>query len=144
MQKNVNEDIEALMKYRLGRSKEDIEAAKLLIKNNSLYGANNRVYYAVFHAILAVQSNDNINSKRHGQIIGEFNRNYIKTNIFPKDLGRQIDKIQSIRHSSDYDDFYIPDKQETKQNIKIAEEIVKVAEKYLTDEFNIKIEDDQR
>ena len=75
---------------------------------------------------------------------GQFNKNYIKNGLFSKDLGRKIDKIQSIRHSSDYDDFYIPDKQETKQNLKIAEEIVEAAEKYIKDNYNVKLDDDQR
>lgn len=144
MQKHVDKNIEALMKYRLERSKDDLKTAKLLIKNNSIYSANNRIYYALFHAVLAIQSNDSITSKKHGQIIGQFNKNYVKNGLFPNDLGRKIDKIQSIRHSSDYDDFYIPDKQETKQNLKIAEEIVESAEKYIKDNYNVKLDDDQR
>ena len=144
MQKRVDNNIKDLMKYRLVRSKDDLDAAKLLIKSSSIYSANNRIYYALFHAVLAVQSNDDITSKKHGQIIGQFNKNYIKTGIFPKNLRRKIDKIQSIRHSSDYDDFYIPDKQETKENLKIAEEIVKSAEKYLKENYDVKIENYQR
>ena len=55
MQKRVDKNVEALMKYRLERSKDDLKTAKLLVKNNSIYSANNRIYYALFHAVWSVQ-----------------------------------------------------------------------------------------
>ena len=48
-----------------------------------------------------------------------------------------------IRHSSDYDDFYVPDKQESKQNLKIAEEIIESVKEYLRDTYNIKIKNEK-
>ena len=43
-----------LAKYRLERAKQDLQDTELLYKNNSLLSANNRAYYAIFHAIQAV------------------------------------------------------------------------------------------
>ena len=41
-------------KYRLERSKDDLSATHLLYDNGNYRVANNRAYYAIFHAIRAV------------------------------------------------------------------------------------------
>ena len=43
-----------LVRYRISVAKQDIADGKLLLENNSLLSANNRIYYAMFHAINAV------------------------------------------------------------------------------------------
>ncbi len=52
--------------------------------------ANNRAYYSIFHSICAVLAKEGIAFKRHKGIIGYFNKNYIHTGVFPKELGRKI------------------------------------------------------
>lgn len=42
--------------------------------------------------------------KRHKDAIGNFNKEYVKTEIFPKDMGRKIAGVEEVRHASDYDD----------------------------------------
>lgn len=39
--------------------------------------------------------------------IGNFNKDYVKTEIFPREIGRKISEAEEIRHASDYDNFYI-------------------------------------
>lgn len=41
-----------LVLYRIETAKEDLKSAKLLRDAGSFKGANNRAYYAVFHAIM--------------------------------------------------------------------------------------------
>ena len=61
----------------------------------------------------------------------DFNKNYIHTEIFPRELGRKIVKAEEIRHASDYDTFYIASKEVTEQQIETAEKILSLAEAYL-------------
>lgn len=69
--------------------------------------------------------------KRHKDTIGYFNKNYIHTEIFPKELGRKIITAEGIRHASDYDTFYIASKEITAQQIQTAEQLLTLATKYL-------------
>lgn len=69
--------------------------------------------------------------KRHKDTLAYFNKNYIHTEVFPKDIGRKIAKLEVIRHKSDYDDFYIAGKDEAVQQISTAQEVTALAEKYL-------------
>ena len=43
-----------LVLYRIETAKEDLKSAKILRDADSYKGANNRAYYAIFHAINAV------------------------------------------------------------------------------------------
>ena len=60
-----------------------------------------------------------------------FNKNYVQPEIFPRELGRKIVKAEEIRHSSDYDTFYIASKEITAQQIETATKILGLAEQYL-------------
>ena len=46
--------------------------------------------------------------------MANFNKDYVKTSVFPKEMGRKIGQAEEIRHASDYDDFYIASKEEKK------------------------------
>lgn len=121
-----------LAKYRLDVAKEDLETALDNLKANHLRAANNRAYYAIYHAVTAVLALKQIAFKRHKDTIGYFNKEYIKTEIFPKELGHRISAAEEIRHDSDYDEFYIASKEETEKQIACAEELIKLVEKYIS------------
>ena len=119
-----------LMKYRLETAESDLRVAKSLIQSKEYRAANNRAYYAIFHAISAVHALDGKAYKKHKDAIANFNRDYVKTEIFPRDIGRKISRAEEIRHASDYDDFYIADKKETQELADTAEELIRMVEAY--------------
>ncbi len=118
-------------KYRLMAAKDDLDTANLTFQAGKFRAANNRAYYSIFHTISAVLAKEGVAFKRHKDTISYFNKNYIHTEIFPKELGRKIVKAEEIRHASDYDTFYIASKEVTAQQIQTAEQLLCLAEKYL-------------
>ena len=87
-------------------------------------------HYAIFHAINAVHALDGRAFKRHKDAIANFNKEYVKTEIFPREVGRKIGEAEEIRHASDYDDFYIASKEESERQIAVAGEFIELVEKY--------------
>lgn len=119
-----------LILYRIETAKEDLKSA-VLLRDAGLYkGANNRAYYAVFHAINAVHALNGNAYKRHKDAIANFNKEYVKTKIFPRDIGRKIAGIEEIRHASDYDDFYIASIEEVNEQILVADEFIDMVQRY--------------
>ena len=118
-------------KYKLEQAMDDLDTARLLLNANKFKAANNRAYYACFHAVDSVLALEPVAFKKHKDTIAYFNKNYIHTEIFPKNIGRKISRLEIIRHKSDYDDFYIASKEEAKEQIEVAEEIVRLASEYL-------------
>lgn len=124
-----------LVLYRINTAKADLRAAKILFDAREYKGANNRAYYSVFHAVNAVHALNGNGYKRHKDAIGFFNKEYVKSNIFPREIGRKISEVEEIRHASDYDDFYIASKEETQRQISVADEFIDMVEKYCEARF---------
>ena len=93
--------------------------------------ANNRAYYAIFRAISACLALENKAFKHHSQVIGNFNKDFVHTGIFPAHIGRKVSQAEKARLSSDYDDFYIIDIAKTKEQLETAREVIALVEKYL-------------
>ena len=124
-----------LVLYRLRTAKADLKAARILFVTEEYKGANNRAYYAIFHAINAIHALSGKAYKRHKDAIGNFNKDYVKTEIFPREMGRKIGEAEEIRHASDYDDFYIASREESERQIAVADEFIQLAEKYCIMQF---------
>lgn len=127
-----------LVLYRIESSKEDLQSAKILLNAESYKAANNRAYYAIFHAINAIHALTGVAYKRHKDAIANFNKEYIRTEIFPRRIGRQIAAAEEIRHASDYDDFYIATRSEAEEQIALAEEFIQMVESYCRKEIDEK------
>ena len=120
-----------LAKHRLEQAKEDLEAGKLLYDKNFYKSANNRAYYSIFHSIKAVLALEPIDFKRHKDVLAYFNKNYINKEIFSRMMGRKIQNARAIREDSDYDDEFIVDADKTNEQLKTAEELIELVDKYI-------------
>ncbi len=92
--------------------------------------SNNRAYYAIFHAINAVHALNGRAFKRHKDTIENFNKDYVKTEIFLREIGRKTGEAEEIRHVSDYDDFYIASCEEAERQVMVADEFIQMVEAY--------------
>ncbi|MBD5454611.1 MAG: HEPN domain-containing protein [Lachnospiraceae bacterium] len=120
-----------LLRYRYERAVETLEVAKELFANGKYKDANNRSYYAVFYAVRAVYTIQGVDFKKHKTLLANFNKEFVATEIFPRDIGRKISALSLIREQSDYNDFYVASKAESQQQIEIAEEIIALVKEYL-------------
>lgn len=82
-----------LSAHRFNRAKEELQTAELLMKNESYRQSINRSYYAIFHAVRAVNALDGFDSSKHSGVIAHFNQQYVKTGVFKKEAS----KIQLLR-----------------------------------------------
>lgn len=119
-----------LIGHRFRIAKEDLETAYLLLEAEQYRGANNRAYYSIYHTIDALLSMEGIAFKRHKDTLAYFNKQYVATEIFPRDMGRKVVKAEEIRHASDYDTFYVASKEITLQQVETAEQLLQLAKEY--------------
>lgn len=121
-----------LAEYRLDIAREDLQVSIENMSANHLRAANNRAYYSIYHAITAVLALEQTAFKRHKDTLAYFNKKYIKDDIFPRTLGRQISRAEEVRHASDYDEFYIVAKEETQKQIECAQTLLQLVEMYIS------------
>jgi uncharacterized protein (UPF0332 family) len=96
-----------LIKYRLAQARETIEVVDLLIKNDKLSSAVNRIYYGMFYSLLALALQFNFETSKHQQLIGWFNKDFIRTELIAKEYGRILRDAYENRTSGDYDSFVV-------------------------------------
>lgn len=99
-------------RYKWEQAKDDLETAEILLEAGKYKAANNRAYYSCYHAIDAVLAMEPIAFKKHKDTLGYFNKNYVNKEIFPREIGRKISRLEVIRHKSDYDTFYIASRED--------------------------------
>jgi len=128
--------VKDLVLHRVETAKSDINSAKILLDAGEYRSSNNRAYYGIYHVISAMHALDGKAYKKHKDALANFNREYVKTEIFPRNIGRRISEAAEIRHASDYDDFYIATKIETEEQIATAEELLNLVQKYCNERLN--------
>ena len=71
----MKEELRALIQYRLKEAEDSIEEAKVLMKENmSLRAVMNRLYYAMFYAVLALLQEKNLGTSKHIGAISLFDK----------------------------------------------------------------------
>lgn len=99
-----------LSRLRMEKALDCLQASKALYNLKSYNAAANRSYYAVYNAIRSVLAFDGIDRKHHSGTINEFRRIYINDNTFPREFSDYIGDLFVQRNKSDYDDFYLIDR----------------------------------
>ncbi|MCK9412316.1 MAG: HEPN domain-containing protein [Prolixibacteraceae bacterium] len=94
-----------LIKYRLDEAKDIIVDVQLLISNDRLRSAINRIYYGMFYSLLALGLKFEFETSKHQQLIGWFNKNFINEGLIDTKYGKIINKALNRRTKGDYDSY---------------------------------------
>ena len=119
--------IQAILK----KAFEKLTTAIIGFENNRFVDSVSWAYYAAFHSISAVLLSKGLHYSSHGQIIGNFNEEFVKTGIFPSDFTKILQQLFEERQTGDYDfDIYIT-QEEAEENLKNAERLLNECKEYL-------------
>ena len=120
-----------LSAYRFERAKEELQTAEILFQTARFRSSINRSYYAIFHAIRAVNALDGFDSSKHSGVISHFNQEYVKTGVFEKEASKIIRNASTLREQADYEDFYKATQEEAADVFEQASKFVSAVEEYL-------------
>ena len=117
----------------MARAKELLAESKELLARGSYKSANNRAFYAIEKSLKALLATEKIEAATHSGGLKQFNYIFIfkgDGTFTPEDYQKAA-KAEQIRNISDYDDFYIASKDETKQQVESAEYMVTKIDNYI-------------
>lgn len=80
-----------------------IKSAELLSKDGDNESAVSRIYYAMFYCAQAVLLTENLTFSSHKGVLSAFGEHFVKTGIFHKDMGRNLNRAFEKRQISDYE-----------------------------------------
>lgn len=124
-----------LCNYRLKEAYDSLQVAKDCLPKGFYKDSINRSYYSAFYAVKAVLAISKVDFKRHKDAIGYFNKEYVASGIFEREIGKRLGTLKQLREKSDYDDFYIASKEQAEEQIYSASVILEQVDKYLKIEF---------
>ena len=117
-----------LCNYRMKNSEDSLTVAEDCLKKGLYRDAINRSFYAI-KALLALEE---VDFKKHKDVVAYFNRTYAATEKIPREIGRKLARLQQKREKSDYVDFYIASKEETMEQIENTKSVILAVKDYLS------------
>ena len=123
--------IKELSNYRLERAKEMLTASEDNLTVKQYRTSLNRSYYAIFHAMRAVNCLEGYDSSKHSGVIAFFTQTFLKTEKIDRSMAKIIKESSYLREKSDYDDFYIASKDEAEKQLANARVFVSAVEEYM-------------
>ena len=114
------------IKYKILKSNEIYEDARLLATNQRWNSCMNRLYYSSFYLVSAMLYRNDIKAGTHNGVKTQFNIHYIKTGILDIKFGKLYSNLFGWRQESDYADFIDFDKETVFPLIEQVAELNKV------------------
>lgn len=119
----------------IDKSKRAIESARREYENSNYDYACSRAYYAVFYLLEGILFLDNKRFTKHSAVISVFNRDFIKTGIFPVEFSKHIKYLLKRREIGDYSFSIKVDQEDALNCISKAEDVFVVISEYLKKRF---------
>ena len=117
--------------YRMRSAIETLGVSALCLESQHYKDSINRSYYAAFYAVKAVLALEEVDFKRHKDAVAYFNKTYVATDIFTREIGKKLGRLKQERETSDYDDFYIASAADATEQYAAAEFIITEVKQYL-------------
>ena len=122
-----------LSKYRFEKAQAEVGVADTLFQNGSYSVSLNRSYYAIFHAIRAVNALDDFESSKHSGVIAHFNQHHVRTGDFAKECSKIIRQATELREQADYEDFFIASREDAEEVLQKANAFIGEVRNYLVE-----------
>ena len=127
----MNEDVLQAIRLRIGQARETLQEAEALSEHSLWRGVINRSYYAMFYAVLALGIYRQVVLSKHSQAIAFFDKEFVKTEIFPREFSRSLHLGFDQRQVSDYGDIWTVSREEAETVFSEARVFVEGIDDYL-------------
>lgn len=102
------DDINTLVKARLRQAQNALDAGQILLGQGLYSDSINRAYYAMFYAVLALLVTRQLGTSKYKGAISLFDREFVKTGIFSKEMSMWLHHTFEQRLEADYADLIEP------------------------------------
>ena len=89
-----------LSNYRIAEAEDSLKVAAHCLKEGLYKDSINRSYYAAFYAVKAILALSTVDFKRHKDAVAYFNKTYVATSIFPRELGKKLGRLKQEHETS--------------------------------------------
>ena len=129
-----DEERKQVVAYRQEKAGKTLEDAQKVIELGMWVTGANRLYYAAYYAVSALLIANGMNAKTHEGIIRMFNMQFVNTGKIGKELGRQFNRLFSMRLTGDYGDCFELQEADVKPMLAPTERLIAEVRKLISDE----------
>ncbi len=112
------------IKSLIERAEKYLRSAEVLLGEEDYESSVSRTYYAMFYSAQAMLLTKNLSFSSHKGVISAFGEHFVKTGVFPKEMGRELNRAFEKRQLGDYEYTFVISRAE-------AEEMLESGKKFL-------------
>ena len=113
------------------RARKYIQSAGMLLESGDYESSVSRAYYAMFFSAEAALLCKDLSSSSHGGVLSTFGEHFVKTGIFPKTMGRALNRAFGKRQLGDYEHRFVISRKDAQEVLKDAISFVDEVARYL-------------
>ena len=116
------------------RAQRYLKSAKILLEDGDYESSVSRTYYAMFYCVQATLLTKELSFSSHKGVISAFGEHFVKTGIFPKALGKELNRAFEKRQVGDYEYTFVISEGEAEQILRSGKEFVYTVTNWLNKE----------
>jgi len=103
------------VEFLIKRAMRYLKSAEILLKEGDYESSVSRTYYAMFYSAQAMLLTQNLSFSSHKGVISAFGKYFVKSGIFPREMGRALNMAFEKRQIGDYEYKFVISKEEAKK-----------------------------
>ena len=122
----------------LKKAKEKLKSANILYREEQYEDSTTRIYYCIFHSIVALlkQLNVDLSKHSHNYILQQFRKEFIDSQVFPQMIFSKILTIKNYKEIADYTINEEISKEDVKSILKDCDEIYTLLKSHVLKKIN--------
>ena len=119
------------IKSLIKRAEKYLRSAEILLREEDYESSVSRTYYAMFYSAQAMLLTKNLSFSSHKGVISAFGEHFVKTGIFPKEMGRELNRAFEKRQLGDYKYTFMISRTEAEKMLKSGKKFMEMIVQYL-------------
>jgi len=113
-------EVESLIK----RAMKYLKSARILLEEGDCESSVSRAYYAMFYSAEAMLLTKGLSFSSHGGVISAFGEHFVKTGIFSKEMGKELNRAFEKRQLGDYEYTFVISEDEAEEILEKGKDFV--------------------
>jgi len=97
-----------------------------------------RTYYAMFYSAQAVLLTRNLVFSSHKGVVSGFGEHFVKRGVFPREMGRELNRAFEKRQLADYEYTFVISEEEAKEILSSGKKFVQNITRHLKKKSSVR------
>ncbi|MCD6327110.1 HEPN domain-containing protein [bacterium] len=115
----------------IARAEKYLATTDLLIESGDYESCVSRAYYAMFFCAQAALMSKGLSFSSHKGVISAFGQHFVKSGIFARELGKELNRAFDLRQLADYEHTFVISREKAQESLEHCRMFLKRIRDYL-------------